>query len=233
MAYTQQLHQLQQLDTQLMNVHKRLTEIAASLVESAALRTVKAAFNDASQEQKATSAVQKNLELEVGTLQQKIAANEQRLYSGKVTNPKEAGSLQDEIASSKRWLTKREEDLLEAMINSESAEETLQEIQSRLTAVRADWEESQSALREEQADLQSKFQTIQKNRAAMAEFIDKRDLTDYEKLRRRLGGIGLAEVENDVCSVCGVMLSSRLVQQARSENRLHFCEMCGRILHVL
>jgi predicted nucleic acid-binding Zn-ribbon protein len=232
-TYTQQLHQLQQLDTQIMNVQKRLAEIAASLVESDALRSVKAVFNEAAKQQKAATSVQKDLELEVGSLQQKIAANEQRLYSGKVTNPKEAGSLQDEIASSKRWLTKREEDLLEAMIQTESAEETYQKIQRRLTAVEADWAESQHALRQEQADLQANLELLQKNRTATAQMINKRDLADYEKLRSRLGGIGLAEVENDICSACGVMLSSRLVQQVRSEGRHHYCEMCGRILHVL
>jgi predicted nucleic acid-binding Zn-ribbon protein len=232
-SYTQQLHQLQQIDTQIMDVRKRLEEISANLVESEALRSARSTFRQAEQELKQVKTLVKSLELEVAGLQQKITANEKRLYSGKVTNPKEAGSLQDEVASSKRWLTKREEDLLEAMIDSENVEEVHEQAQVRLTDIKVTWEATQADLLQEQAKCQNKLQSLINTRTALVQLLDKRDLNDYERLREKLSGVGLAEVENDICTACGVMLSSRLIQQARADNRLHYCEVCGRILHVL
>ena len=47
MSYTQQLHQLQQIDTQIQFVKARLAEILANLVESEALKSAKVAFDRA------------------------------------------------------------------------------------------------------------------------------------------------------------------------------------------
>ncbi len=233
MSNTQQLHQLQQIDNQIAAITARLDEIAASLVESAALKSAKAAFDEAETTYHKTKALMTDLELEVKGLQQKIAQNEQRLYSGKVTNPKEASALQDEIASNKRWLAKREEDLLEVMIQYEEAEATYQEREERLAQVQAQWEAKQAELLAEQGERQSELEALSKSRASLAQLIDQEDLADYERLRRKLGGVALAEVEDGTCLSCGVMLSSRLVQLAQSNNQLYYCDSCGRIIHIL
>lgn len=233
MSNTQQLHQLQQIDNQIAAITARLREIAASLVESVALKSAKAGFNVAEATYRQTKILMTDLELEVKGLQQKIAQNEQRLYSGKVTNPKEASALQDEIASNKRWLAKREEDLLEAMIQYEEAEARYQEQEESLSQVRAQWEAKQADLLAEQAERQSELETLSKSRVTLAQLIDREDLADYERLRRKLGAVALAEVEDGTCLSCGVMLSSRLVQLAQSNDRLYYCDNCGRIIHIL
>jgi predicted nucleic acid-binding Zn-ribbon protein len=230
---TQQLHQLQQIDNQITAITARLDEIAASLVESTALKSAKAAFDEAETMYHKTKALMTDLELEVKGLQQKIVQNEQRLYSGKVTNPKEASALQDEVASNKRWLAKREEDLLEAMIQYEEAEATYQEREEGLGQVETQWEAKQADLLAEQAERQSELEVLSQSRATLAQLIDQGDLADYERLRRKLGGVALAEVEDGTCLSCGVMLSSRLVQLAQSNNQLYYCDNCGRIIHIL
>jgi predicted nucleic acid-binding Zn-ribbon protein len=232
-SYTQQLHQLQQMDSQIDALSARLEEIAASLTESPALKSAKAAFSQADATYRRLKATMTDLELEVKGLQQKIAQHEERLYSGKVTNPKEASAMQDEVAASKRWLARREEDLLEVMIQYDEVEATYLAGQDVLAQVQTQWEADQSDLLAEQAKKQGALKTLTRSRAALTQLIERSDLADYERARRKLGGVGLAEVEDGLCLACRVMLSSRMVQMALMENRLYYCDSCGRIIHIL
>jgi len=232
-SYTQQLHQLQQIDNQIQAVEARLAEIAAHLVESEALKSAKIAFDQADVAYRQARTTTTNLELEVKGLQERIAQNEKHLYSGTMKNPKEAAALQEEIASSKRWLGQREEDLLEAMIESEEAEITRQAQKELLGRIQQEWKTEQINLIQEQEGCQNELETLIKSRAAVAQFIDQGDLASYERLRRKFSGIGLAVVKNGICLSCGVMLSSRFIQQALSDNQLHYCDSCHRIVHIL
>lgn len=233
MSYTQNLYQLQQLDSRVDAANRRLHEISTALVETDALKEARAQFNAAEAAHKKLNTQVLDLNLEVKDLQQKISRNEQRLYSGKGLSPKEAGSLQDEVASTKRWLSKREEDLLEAMIALEEAEVILQQRRKMFEQARLIWQTEQGALLAEQARLKDELAGLVKARPAAAQLIKEVDLKQYELLRRKKAGVAVAGAGEDGCLVCGVELSSHLVQQARLESRLYFCDSCGRIIHVL
>lgn len=233
MSYTQQLYKLQQLDRRIDTAKKRLQEIAASLVETKALKTARLVYKEAEEDYLRLKAQATDLDLEVKSLQQKITNHENRLYGGKLVNPKEAASLQDEIASTKRWLAKREEDFLTLLIEQEETEETLKTKKEVLAKVEADWKTSQANLLQEQKDKLLEIDETTKGRQSVAQFIDPQDLTKYERLRQKNFGIGLTTIENNACSSCGVMLSNRLVQQASNANQLNYCDSCGRIIHLL
>lgn len=233
MSYTQQLYQLQQVDSQIDANNRRLEEIAANLVETDALKTAKKEFSQAQAEHKQCRTIVTDLDLEVKGLQQKITQHERRLYSGKLVNPKEASSLQDEIASTKRWHAKREEDLLEAMIELESAEEALKNCEQVLAKVTAGWEADQADLLAEQKQLTDSVAQLTRSRPALVTLVNPADLKRYELLRSKKAGVAVAAVEDSSCRSCGVMLNSKLVQQADIDNKLYFCENCGRIIHIL
>lgn len=233
MSYTQNLYQLQQLDSRVDATNRRLSEISAALVETDALKQARTQFDAAETAHKKLNAQVLDLNLEVKGLQQKITRNEQRLYSGKGLSPKEAGSLQDEVDSTKRWLSKREEDLLEAMIALEEAESVLQQRRKAFEQARLIWETEQNALLTEQARLKEEVAGLVKTRPAAAQLVKEADLKQYELLRRKKAGVAVTGVDDGDCLACGVMLSSHLVQQARLESKLYFCDSCGRIMHVL
>ena len=103
MSRTQHLYQLQQTDLEIESVSRRLKEIAATLGESSELKRARKMVADAEAHLAECRAEMQDLDLEVNGLSQKIDTNEGRLYSGRVVNPKELASLQDELASLKRW----------------------------------------------------------------------------------------------------------------------------------
>lgn len=233
MSYTDQLYKLQQFDSKIDATKKRLQEISANLTETESLKLARTNVAKSQTAYKQIKVKVTDLDLEVKSIQQKIKQHENRLYSGKLVNPKEATSLQDDITATKQWLEKREEALLELMIEQEEAEEHLETCKETLTKIKAEWEADQANLLAEQTQQQAIIENTKQARLSVAQFINKNHLSQYETLRQQKWGVGVATVQNGNCLSCGVMLSNRLIQQASNASQLHFCDSCGRIIHLL
>jgi predicted nucleic acid-binding Zn-ribbon protein len=232
MSRTQRLYELQQTDTELESVSRRLKEIASALGESNELKRARKMVSDAEAHLKKCRADMHNLDLEVNGLSQKIETNEQSLYSGRVTNPKELASLQDELASLKRWREKKEEDLLEAMVATEEAEATLVDAQAILSQVGETWRAGQVDLADEQTNLGARLAELRQQKETLMTAIGPEDVTTYQHLRQRKAGYAVAAVKDGICVGCRMNPPSSQVQHARSGEELVFCNNCGRILHV-
>jgi predicted nucleic acid-binding Zn-ribbon protein len=232
MSQTQHLYELQQVDLELDSVSRRLKEIAATLGVSAELKRARNMVREAEAHVTQCRTAMQDLDLEVNGLSQKIETNEKRLYSGRVTNPKELASLEEELASLKRWRGKREEDLLEAMVATEEAEASLADAQAILTQVSDSWRAEQGDLADEQTDLQARLEELRRRREALVTAIGSEEVTIYERLRRQKGGRAVAGVKDGICEGCRMNPPSSQVQHARSASELVFCNNCGRILHV-
>ena len=232
MSRTQRLYELQQVDLEAENVARRLREIAAQLGESADLQRARKMVTEAEGRLNKRRAQMKGLELEVGSLAQKIEADESRLYSGRVTNPKELAGLHDEVDSLKRWREKKEEDLLEAMLAAEEAEGALADAHSILGQVTDIWQGEQGGLVEDQSQLQARLEGLREQREALIGGIDPEDVATYQRLRRQKGGRAVAAIRDGICEGCRINPPSSQVQRARTGSELVFCNNCGRILHV-
>jgi predicted nucleic acid-binding Zn-ribbon protein len=233
MSRTQALYELQQVDLETQSVSRRLKGISASLGESSDLRRARKMVTEAEAKLTGYRAQMQNLDLEVTGLSDKIETNEKRLYSGRVTNPKELENLQQELASLKRWREKREEDLLEAMVATEEAEACLTDAQAILTQVNETWHVQQAELTAEQARLEMRLEELVELKESLVEAVGSPDATTYESLRQRKAGRAVAAVKDGICEGCRMNPPSSQVQHARSGNELVFCNNCGRILHVL
>lgn len=227
------LLQLQKLDQELRNGLHRVSEIQASLGETEALRQARRAQTNAEEIHRNWITNTRDLELEMETLSGKITASETRLYSGSVTNPKELSDMQDEVASLNRRLGELEDHLLDAMVQSEEAEETLQECRSILTTTEEDWRTQQSAFASALSELETRLAQVREEREQARQTIAPDDLALYDKLGRRYGDIVVATMSDGVCDYCSVAPSSTKLSRLRSGRELLQCGNCGRILLYL
>jgi predicted nucleic acid-binding Zn-ribbon protein len=232
MSRTQHLYELQQVDLEIESASRRLKEIAASLVESNELKRARKMVVEAQARLAKRRARMKDLDLEVSSLSHKIETDEQRLYSGRVTNPKELASLQDEVASLRRWRDKKEDDLLEVMVAAEEGEASLADAQAILTQVSDTWRAEQGDLADEQTQLQARLGELAEQRESLVAAIGPEDIAIYERLRQRKAGRAVALVKDGICQGCRMNPPTSQVQHARSGTELVFCNNCGRILHV-
>ena len=86
---SKQLDQLQAIDLERDAQRRRLKQVVAALTEPETLRAAESAVADAQVQAAHVRARRQDLELEIKTLEDKAASVEERLYSGRVTNPTE------------------------------------------------------------------------------------------------------------------------------------------------
>jgi predicted nucleic acid-binding Zn-ribbon protein len=233
MSRTQHLYALQQVDIEAGNVTSRLQDIATQLGESAELKRARKMVADAQTALSKCRARMQDLDLEVASLTDKIKADEQRLYSGRVGNPKELTGLQEEVASLKRRREKKEEDLIEAMLAVEEAEAGLADARAILSQVGETWQTGQGNLVDEQGSLQARLEQLAEQRTSLVVAIGPEDLATYERLRQRKGGRAVVMIANGVCQGCRMSPPTSQLQQAKMDRDLVFCNNCGRILHAV
>lgn len=230
MAHVRALYQLQTIDQSLAIARERLQEIEERLRGDDKLRSLQRIVDSLSARVSRSRAKVRDAELELRSLSDKIAAVQERLYGGQVTNPRELSSLQDEVSYLKRRQGHLEDGMLEAMIHLEEQEAELAEQQEKLTQATAQWETEQITLRAEQAELQAQVKQLETQRAAVQGNLNPEELSIYEDLRRRKGGLAVVPLQGPACGGCGVRLPTSLVQRARQVEELQFCPSCGRIL---
>ena len=233
MSRAQLLYQLQSLDSEMDKTRQQLAEIMAKLGESDALKKARAAVEAAEKQARQVQTTMQDLNLEVKSLTDKVTSQEKALYGGKTLSAKEAANLQNEITSLKRWHSKREELLLETMLEAEEVEARLNQTRQALATVEAAWAADQETLSQAQRALRDQGAKLKERQPIIVEAIDQDDLDDYEDLRAAKAGRAVAMVKDGICQGCGVAASNSRIQQARTGPELTYCGTCGRILYVV
>src|SRR5260370_8246314 len=91
------LYQLQQLDFELERISNEQQTVATSLQGNAALQQLRAEQKTAQKQLQSASQAQRDAEWTLEDLGRRLKAQEQRLYSAGVKNPKELNALEHEI----------------------------------------------------------------------------------------------------------------------------------------
>lgn len=223
--------QLQRLDSELDAVQRRLAAVEAALGESESVRATRREAEEKRALARRWAARQRELELQIGGLVDKIQRDEQRLYSGVIHSARELSDLQAEVASERRRQQHLEEELLNVMIEREGAEAAQTAAEERLRAAEEAWATEQAKLQAEREGLQARLRVLQQERSEVVSRISTEDLTLYRRLRERKGGIAVAFVQDDACSACGVAVTPARKWQIR-EGQLVTCGNCERILVI-
>lgn len=228
-----ELWALQQIDSHILDVERQIAKLDSGADATAERDSAQTAYDTALGQLHAIDTELKDVDLNMKSTEQKRADFEKKLYSGKVTVPKELEAIQDEIkmlAKHKDTLETRELELMEAQKEAQAAVEAtktaLDEKQQALNTVIASSAGELSRLKKELAE-------TMKSREPQAVSLSKQSMglfKKYENLRPRLGGIAVSKVEGTSCSACRVQLTSGLLREVRAGEDVAVCESCGRIL---
>lgn len=230
MTKAELLLDLQDVDTVIDRLTRRLNEIKAELHETDELIAARSARRAANESVTHKRAQRKELELADAALETRIKDADKRLYSGTVKNPKELLDLQNDIASLKRQKDNLDEQLFAAMVALEEAETELKTCTETLARVETEWRASQGDLATELTDLENELaeKTVEQTTARAQ--LGAPELAQYDQLRRRKGGVAVSELEGSVCGACGVRVSAHILQQLSQGDQLARCGNCERIL---
>ncbi len=229
-ATAAELYELQSTDTMWLKVRRRLLQIQEQLGENEELQTARGKVADAEAQLHQWHGQQKDADLELQTLQERIADTNERLMSGRVTNPKELESLQASVESLSRHASDVEDKGVEALLEIETLTEQLAADQVKLSEIETAWKAGQADLLEEEKKMKRNYLILKKRRESIAQAMDADSLAEYERLRKRKGGVAVTKVAGENCEACGVKLPTGVISAALSQQSLVICTSCGRIL---
>ncbi len=226
-----QLYQLQLVDSEWDEKKERLALVEERLGESGDVLRAREAVSETKARLGELRAQLRALDLEVAGLNDKLKKNQDRLYGGRVRNPKELSSLQEEAAHLRRRTSELEDEQLELMIAIEEDEAELAERQARLGQIEATWRDEQAALRTEREALEFRLADLEDERAGMRARLVASDLANYDDLRQHLAGTGVVRLKKGICQGCGVDVPTSMASAVARGEGVHYCPICGRLLY--
>jgi hypothetical protein len=177
--------------------------------------------------------LQKKIEGELELLEKKIESEEKRMYSGKVSNPKELSNLTQEIESLKRQQDRMETELLELIERVEKVQEKLERKEEELRKKEREKEEEEENLAdfvtEAEQMISMEEEALKKLRPEISDDL----FSLYEKLKKRIGEQVVVELKRGVCRGCQMELPAEEVDKMlRQPDNIWHCTHCRRILIV-
>ena len=232
MTTAAELHALQETDLAINSAVARLNEVEAQIGETEELVAARELVEQRRGGVREIQGGQKALDWDAEEVRGKAQGIEGKLYGGTVKSPKELEDLQADLSSLRSQLRKREDAVLEVMLELEDAETALREAEAALAALESAWKAEQASLIETQAALKTEIEALEARRSRQLDGVDRAALGLYETLRQRRQGAAVAVVERGLCQGCRITLPMSILQKARAGLGLVQCVSCERILLV-
>ncbi len=224
------LYELQQLDLEIQREEQALEEIKGKLGESESLIQARTDLVAAEVHLEEANKQQKALEWEIEDIRSKIAQVSERLYSGRVKNPKELVSFEQEAELFKANLRRQEDILLDIMADVEATQKKVKLSTERFRVLEDEWKKEQLNLAQQQTEIENRIADLQQKRQELTADIVPESLELYEGIKLRKGQ-AVVKIEQGKCQGCRVTLSTSELQRARTGNMV-LCSTCNRILYL-
>ena len=226
---------VQDLDTAIDQLRHR----RANLPERAELKALEADAQTLAAELKAAvaardevAAKEAGFEKEITTSEARIAEIDKRMYSGEVSSSKDLQAMATEIEHLKARVSTFEDSALEALDEREPLDAAVVALEARAGGMVELGKRLTAAIATAEAEIDAELATETSQRSAAASGVPDDLLAEYERLRGRLGGIGVAKLEHGTCMGCRMKLPATELDRVKHQppDTLVHCDQCGRIL---
>src|SRR5580658_6260899 len=234
MKVLQDLLELQSVDLRLNDVRTRLAAFPTKIAEvDARVAAAKTDLEQSKASQLATIKDRKKYELDVEQWKDRVRKYKDQTSQIKTNEAYKA--LQHEVEMAEAEIAKAEDRLLEQMVAAE-------EYDRRAKASEKDLKEVEEAARGQRAKIDAEKAAAEKDIAALDDErarviaeIPENLLDHYDRIVRKHNGIALAEVRNEKCGACGMIVRPHVIQEMRRANsdELFHCETCTRIMYYI
>jgi uncharacterized protein len=223
------LYQLQLIDDQLDVLEELRGDLPNTVRElENRIQEMKDDIQSKESQQKESLEKKQSNETEIERLLENQKRFKAQLYQ--VRNNKEYDALTKEIDHSEEQISKLEAECDALADLSKSLTSQVEEILPAL-------EELQKELKEKEADLKEIIKAnereeskLQAERKKIEEQVKKPDVSVYMRIRKAKKGKAVVTIKRSACSGCHNIVPSQRQLEIRRNNKLFFCEYCGRIL---
>ena len=167
MTLAKRLYELQQIDLEIQKKQETLDDVSRQLGESEALLGAKTELLAEEEHLARMDKQQRDVEWEVEDLRGSIARLNEKLYGGKVKNPKELLSLEQEVEIFKVKLRQKEDSLLDLMAEVEAMRDEIELDTGRLRKLEGEWQQEQGILAQKRTEIESQLSDLSQKRQTL------------------------------------------------------------------
>ena len=230
MGVIKQLYQLQEVELEIESSEQALAQIASQLGESRAVVRARTELKLKQQHLEELKRQQHSAEWDIDDLVNKLTPAEEKLYSGRIQDPKELTNLQHEVDG---WRVRRnqlEDKALEIMDQVELSTASVTTLSNELKTLEAGWHSQQQQLSTDMEQFKTTLSDLKHKRQLLSAEIDPQTVEFYQELKKQKGQ-AVAKVEQGICHGCRISLPTTELQRARGDSLVQ-CSSCGRILFL-
>jgi len=229
-SVAKQLYQLQEVELEIESNEQALAQIASQLGESQAVARARTELKLEQQHLEELRRQQHSIEWEIEDLVNKLTTAEEKLYSGRISNPKELTNLQHDVNGLRVKRDQLEDKTLEIMDQVELTTASVATLSSELKTVEAEWHSRQQQLSTDMEQLKATLSDLKHKQQLLSAKIDPQAIEFYHELKKQKGQ-AVAKVEQGICRGCRISLPTSELQRARGSSLVQ-CSSCGRILFL-
>lgn len=167
-------------------------------------------------------------EMEIKALEGKQKKYQTQLFEVK-TN-REYDAVTHEIETVKSNIGKKETHLLELIEFEEETEKSLEVIREEIEKLRGRLDGRSVELKKRLLKTEKNEIALKDKRGKILHKMEPRLVATYERIRGAKNGLAVVPVVRNACGGCFKTLPPQRILEIREMNRLHLCEVCGRIL---
>jgi len=227
------LYELQSLDVKIARTNAKLASLSGAQDLKAKLARARSTLETAEKAALSQETELTDSELKLKSIDEKRANFEKRLYSGAVSNPKELGAIEKEVAMLKSQQSELDGRTLElyesvekARAEARAAREAVADLENQVAAALTQESADKSRLDEELAD------TISRRADVAPKVTDRALLARYEVVRKKTASTGIAKVVGGKCEGCRISITPFTARKLYEDKEYVSCESCGRILFL-
>ncbi len=220
---------LQEKDRKIAKLQREIRDIPARKADiDKQLEGAKTRLTAARESLKKLSADLKQLEVEVGSLRDKITKYKQQQMESK--NNEQYRAFLQEIAAAEKTISGLEDREIVLMEQSEAAKAVIAEREAELKTEEDGVSEEKEMLEERLKDVQGDLNGMMADRGRITSSVNPSLLSKYERLFKNKGDFAVVQVEKDHCSGCHMRLPPQVTNDALNPDKLVICNFCGRML---
>lgn len=228
---------LQHVDTAIRQLEHRRANLPEqqALDENAdTLKRVAAEYASAKDELEKQEFTQQRLEQEIATVDSRRKSEEGRMYGGMITSDRELEAIRNELGSLRGRKNDLEDDLLATMERVEDLTSLVATLEARHSELTGQVAELEQARDEAAKEIDAELAEQRAKRQHATEGLDDDLLAEYDAVRERKGGVGVAQLSKRTCTGCNLDLTVIEMEEVRevAQRGLPQCPQCDRLLVV-
>lgn len=225
------LESVQELDLKIDSLKGKKAELPLALKQSEnAYRQAQAAVEAKKTEIFEKEKIQKQAQAAIDLNKDRLARAGQKLEA--VQNSQEYNAANKEMDQLRRAMLGFEDQIKKASTEIESAAKDMTGLEEKLGVAKKSRDEQAQEIAGKTGNLDGEIGGLLEQRNQFSAQVDRRVLSQYDRIRGARGGIGLVPVNGGRCSGCNMMVPPQLFNEVQKNTQVHQCPSCHRIIYV-